>query len=190
MRFNLTTTFGIFFALSNLASASSLASVQTPTSFDINHVTDGSGNDQTITLADYVFDSTNFLDGNTANTTEDSFAIRVDSGTASLANFDFEVVLDYTANDIAFFGNGLITGSLVGIGTPITDVFVSAPDGSSFGNFSTDGTDISFNYTIDDVLAINEGAVTISFSTETVPEPSSAVIIGLATLGFSFRRRR
>ena len=35
-----------------------------------------------------------------------------------------------------------------------------------FGNVSTDGSTIDFNYTIGDVLSINEGPVTISFSTQ------------------------
>lgn len=72
--------------------------------------------------------------------------------------------MDYTDYDIGFFGNGTVTVSLEGIGSPITDVFVSAPDGSEFGSFSTDGSSIFFDYTIADVLAINEGQVTISFS--------------------------
>ena len=104
--------------------------------------------------------------------------------------FDFEVVLNYTDLDIGFFGDGTVTGSFVGIGLPISDVFVSDLVGSEFGNFNTDGSTIDFDYTIADVLAIGAGEVTISFSTQAVPEPSSTVIIGLAGLCLAFRRQR
>jgi len=184
MRFSLTVTLGLTLAL-----LCSLASADIPIFFDINHSVDGGDGGQTINLEGYGFGTTNFLDGNVTNSDPDSFPIQVDSGTGS-GGFDFEVVLDYTSHDIGFFGDGPVTGSLVGIGLPITDVFVSGPSGLEFGNFSTDGSDVFFDYTIADVVAINEGQVTISFSAQAVPEPSSTAIIGLAGLLLASRRRR
>ena len=135
------------------------------------------------------FGSTDFLDGNVFDQAPGAFSILVNSGPGS-GGFDFEVVLNYTDLYIGFFGDGTVTGSFVGIGLPISDVFVSDLVGSEFGNFNTDGSTIDFDYTIADVLAIGAGEVTISFSTQAVPEPSSTVIIGLAGLCLAFRRRR
>ena len=183
MRFSLTTTLGL-----SLVLLCSLASADTPTSFVINHFVDGSNTSQPTIISNYEFGSIDFLDGND-NGEEDSFPIVVTSGPSS-GELDFQVVLNYTDLDIGFFGDGTVTGSLVDIGEPITDVFVTDPGGSEFGNFSTDGSSIFFDYTIGDVLAINEGQVTISFSTQAVPEPSSVAIIGLAGLCLASRRRR
>ena len=183
MRFSLTTTLGL-----SLVFLCGLANADTPTSFDINHTVSGTNTFQNTAIDNYVFGIENFLDGDD-NGTRDTFPIVVNSGPGS-GGFDFEVVLDYTDLDIVFFGDGTVSGSLVGIGEPITDVFVTDPGGSEFGNFSTDGSSIFFDYTIGDVLAINEGQVTISFSTQAVPEPSSIAIIGLAGLCLASRRRR
>ena len=160
MQFSLMKALGL-----SLALLCGLANAQTPTSFDINHNTVAPSNsfNENFNLRNYGFGTTNFLDFIGTNSVPDDFFIQVDSGPGS-GEFDFEVVLDYTDFRIDLFEGGTVTGSLVDIGIPITDVFVSAPDGSEFGNFSTDGLSIFFNYTVADVLAINEGQVTISFS--------------------------
>ena len=181
MRFSLTTTLGL-----SLVLLCSLASADTPTSFVINHFVDGSNTSQPTIISNYEFGSIDFLDGND-NGEEDSFPIVVTSGPSS-GELDFQVVLNYTDLDIGFFGVGTVEGSFVGIGHPITGV--TDIEGGPFGNFSTDGSTIFFDYTIADVLSINEGPVTISFSTQAVPEPSSTVIIGLASLCLASRRRR
>ena len=183
MRFSLTTTLGL-----SLVLLCSLASADTPTSFVINHFVDGSNTSQPTIISNYEFGSIDFLDGND-NGEEDSFPIVVTSGPSS-GELDFQVVLNYTDLDIGFFGVGTVEGSFVGIGHPITGVSVTDIEGGPFGNFSTDGSTIFFDYTIADVLSINEGPVTISFSTQAVPEPSSTVIIGLASLCLASRRRR
>ena len=183
MRFSLTTTLGL-----SLVLLCSLASADTPTSFVINHFVDGSNTSQPTIISNYEFGSIDFLDGND-NGEEDSFPIVVTSGPSS-GELDFQVVLNYTDLDIGFFGVGTVEGSFVGIGHPITGVSVTDIEGGPFGNFSTDGSTIDFDYTIADVLSINEGPVTISFSTQAVPEPSSTVIIGLASLCLASRRRR
>ena len=183
MRFSLTTTLGL-----SLVLLCRLAHADILTSFDINHTVNGSGTPQSTTINDYDFGTIDFLDGND-NGLRDSFPIVVTSGPGS-GGFDFQVVLDYTDLDIGFFGAGTVTGSFVGIGHPITDLSVTEPEGAEFGNFSTDGSTISFDYTIADVLSINEGEVTVSFSTQAIPEPSSTAIIGLAGLCLASRRRR
>ena len=183
MRFSLTTTLGL-----SLVLLCGLANADMPTSFEINHTVNGTSTSQNTTIDNYVFGTENFLDGND-NGLRDSFPIVVNSGLGS-EGFDFDVVLDYTDLDIGFFGVGTVEGSFVGIGHPITSVSVTDIEGGPFGNFSTDGSTIDFDYTIADVLSINEGPVTISFSTQAVPEPSSTVIIGLASLCLASRRRR
>lgn len=183
MRFSLTTTLGL-----SLVLLCGLANADMPTSFEINHTVNGTSTSQNTTIDNYVFGTENFLDGND-NGLRDSFPIVVNSGLGS-EGFDFDVVLDYTDLDISFFGVGTVEGSFVGIGHPITGVSVTDIEGGPFGNFSTDGSTIFFDYTIADVLSINEGPVTISFSTQAVPEPSSTVIIGLAGLCLASRRRR
>ena len=183
MRFSLTTTLGL-----SLVLLCSLASADTPTSFVINHFVDGSNTSQPTIISNYEFGSIDFLDG-IDNGEEDSFPIVVTSGPSS-GELDFQVVLNYTDLDIGFFGVGTVEGSFVGIGHPITGVSVTDIEGGPFGNSSTDGSTIDFDYTIADVLSINEGPVTISFSTQAVPEPSSTVIIGLASLCLASRRRR
>ena len=184
MRFNLTTTLGL-----SLVLLCSVASADMPTSFEINHTVNGTNTFQESTIDNYVFGNTDFIDGSPNNGELDSFPVVVTSGPGS-AGFDFEVVLNYTSFDIGFFEEGTVEGSFVGIGLPISDVSVTDPRGALFGNVSTDGSTIDFDYTIADVLSINEGPVTISFSTQAVPEPSSTVIIGLAGLCLASRRRR
>ena len=184
MRFSLTTTLGL-----SLVLLCGLASAQTPTVFELNHIVTGTGTPQDTTIDAYGFGNTDFIDGSPNNGTRDTFPVVVTSGPGS-GGFDFEVVLDYSDFGIDFFGAGTVEGSFVGIGLPITDVFVTDPSGLEFGNFSTDGSSVLFDYTIDDVLDIGEGEVTISFSTESVPEPSSAAIIGLVGLCLASRRRR
>ena len=184
MRFSLTTTLGL-----SLVLLCGLANADMPTSFEINHTVNGSETSQETTIDSYVFGTTDFIDGSPNNGEEDSFPVVVTSGLGS-GGFDFEVVLDYTEFGIDFFGEGTVTGSFVGIGLPISDVSVTDSEGALFGNVSTDGSTIDFDYTIGDVLSINEGPVTISFSTQAVPEPSSTVIIGLAGLYLASRRRR
>ena len=184
MRFSLTTTLGL-----SLVLLCGLTNAETPTTFELNHSVNGDNTFQDFNIEDYSFGTTTFLDGDLGDPAPNSFPLRVDSGPSS-GGFDFEVVFDYTSYDIGFFQNGVVTGSFVGIGLPISDVFVSGPEGSEFGNFSTDGSTIFFDYTAADVVSIGEGEVTISFSTQAVPEPSSAMIIGLAGLCFAARRRR
>ena len=185
MRFILTTTLGL-----SLVLLCGLANADMPTSFEINHSSTGDNFGENFTL-NYTFGSIDFLDGNVFDQAPGAFSILVNSGPGS-GGFDFEVVLNYTNYGIGDFGgtNGPVTGSFVGIGLPISDVSVTDSEGALFGNVSTDGSTIDFDYTIGDVLSINEGPVTISFSTQAVPEPSSTVIIGLAGLCLASRRRR
>ena len=185
MRFSLTMILGL-----SLVLLSGVARAETPTSFEINHSANGDFFGESFSL-NYTFGTTDFLDGNVTDQAPGAFPVEVNSGLGS-GGFDFEVVLDYTDYGIGTFGgtSGPVTGSFVGIGQPITDVFVTDPGGIEFGNFSTDGSSVFFDYTIADVLSINEGPVTISFSTQSVPEPGSAVIIGLAGLCLMSRRRR
>ena len=184
MRFSLMTTLGL-----SLVLLCGLASAQTPTVFELNHTVTGTGTPQETTIDEYDFGTTDFIDCTPNNEEEDTFPVVVTSGPGS-GGFDFEVVLDYSSFDIGFFGAGTVEGSFVGIGLPITDVFVTDPSGLEFGNFSTADSSVLFDYTIADVLAIDEGEVTISFSTAAVPEPSSAAIIGLVGLCLASRRRR
>ena len=166
-----------------------------PTSFQINHLVVGTnGAIEDFSIANYVFGSTNWIDA-VDDGVPQFFNVEVNSGLSGKPNFDFELTLNYAAYDIGFFGGGPVTVELLGIKppgslSPITDVVVKDPMGNLFGNFSTDGSNIFANYTVQDVLNINSGIVTIKWTQTVIPEPSTFSLIALSGIALLSRRRR
>ena len=147
------------------------------------------------TLANYAFGSTDYIDA-VDDGVPATFHIEANSGVSQRVGFDYELSLNYGSYDIGFFldgsGPGLHQITLSGVSDAgnISDVFVKDISGNSVGTFSTNGTDIFFEATVEDILAVigptESDAIVIQWAV--VPAPGAFALLGMA--GLASRRRR
>ena len=160
------------------------AGIAPPESFQIDTFVDGPGFVEQTTDPAYLWgtDSELFADP--------AFPILVSSGDSNRVGFDYEIVFDFSAYDLPFFGPPEETEIFIDLlsvydgADLIDDVFVKNMAGESIGDITLVGDDLSWDGTAFDLG--NGSTVTIQFST--IPAPGALALLGMG--GLVARRRR
>lgn len=135
----------------------------------------------------------NFI-GHEFGTTETSdffFPITISSGLSDRDDWTYQLVIDYTENDLGFFGNGSASIEILNIKgpddpMPIIEVQAKDAQGNPIGQWEFDGGNIFWAAGTSEILESGE-IVVIQWNQ--IPAPGALALLGIAGLCGARRRR-
>lgn len=141
---------------------------------------------EVVSFADHAFGSSDTMDA--FNDPDGAFPIHLTTGLSTLPEWEYEMAIDYSDYDIAFFGMAALTNAVIDINNSdyagVTDAVVLDVFGNSVGNVNF--TDTTMTMQASGLLLQSGNVATVYWN---VPAPGALALLAVAGVVGSTRRR-